>query len=238
VANRPAFRAQAQLPVLLRAFARSTRIDSLFRSQQQAHLAYSVEYTPAVRRDAATVLRYARVTARTDLFRFGERSKTIVIPNLLMARGASVSFVLDTTVYIVEGPQNVANLDPHEIIRSVTYRSSHDPRHAPLQRKANAALDGVRNLPTIGKRITLADFIDENLIDAIALRYREDRRESEAARGMAMERVRAGFVLVPYFIEQLSRYEAQNESLRAYYPRLLEQLDGARELARWRDSIR
>ena len=238
IANRPAFRAHAQLPVLLRAFARTTRVDSMFLAQQAAHLAYSLEYTPAVRREAATVLRYARVAARADLYRFGERGRTIVVPNLLMARGASAMFTLDSTVYIVEGPQNVAVIDPHEIIRATTYRASHDAKHASLQRKATAAFNGARDMPAILKRMTLADYVDENLIHAIALRYREDRRDSESTRATAMERVRAGFFLVPYFVEQLARYEAQGESLRAYYPRLLENLDGAHELARWRDSIR
>ena len=236
-ANRPAFRAHAQLPVLLRAFARSIRLDSIFRAQQTAHLAYSLEYTPVLRREAAMVLRYARITARNDLHRFGERGRTIVIPSLLMARGRSLSYLLDTTVYVVEGPQNFAALDPHQVIRATTYRSSHDAKHATLHRKAVAALDGVRDRAAVMTRMSLADFIDENLSYAIALRYREDRRDSEAVRVMSMERVRAGFVLVPYFVEQLSRYETQNEPLRVYYPRLFEQLDGARELARWRDSI-
>jgi hypothetical protein len=53
-----------------------------------------------------------------------------------------------------------------------------------------------------------------------------------------MEYVRAGLVLVPYFSHQLMLYEGQPEPLRAYFPKLLESLDGARELARWRDSIR
>ena len=83
------------------------------------------------------------------------------------------------------------------------------------------------------QRMAVADFIEENLVSAIALRYREDRRDSEAARATAMERVHAGFVLVPYFLEQLARYETQNGSLRTYYPRLFDQLDGSRQ-TRWR----
>jgi hypothetical protein len=47
---------------------------------------------------------------------------------------------------------------------------------------------------------------------------------------------KAGFVLVPYFCEQLQRYESQTEPLHQYYPKLFEQLDARHETARWRDS--
>jgi hypothetical protein len=236
-ANRPAFRAHAQLPVLLRSFARSVRLDSIYRSQQAAHLAYTLEYTPVMRRDAATVLRYARVTSPTDLHRLGGRGRTIVIPSLLMARGASVSFMLDTTFYIVEGPQNLAAFAPHEIIRAVTYRATHDAKHAALVRKAAAAFDGAKGRTAL-RHASVADFVEANLVAAITLRYREDRRDSDGSGAMAMEYVRAGLVLVPYFSHELIAYEGQSESLRTYFPKLLESLDGARELARWRDSIR
>ena len=236
--NRGAFRAHAQLPVLLRSFVRTIRFDSIYRAQQPAHLAYSVEYTPVVRREGAGVLRYARVATRSELYRVGERGRTIVVPNLLMARGASFTVQLDTMTYVFEGPQNMAAIDPHEMIRAVTYKPTHDAKHAALHRKAIAALSAVKDMPAVARRPALADFIDENLISAIALRYREDRRDSEANRLLAMERVRAGLVLVPYFMEQLARYEAQTEPLRLFYPRLFDQLDGAHEAARWRDSIR
>lgn len=237
VANRAALRAHAQLPALLQSFVRSIRFDSIYKAQQAAHLAYSVEYTPNIRREAAGVLRYARVASRAELYRVGERGRTIVIPSLLMARGASFSVQLDSMTFVVEGPQSMAALDPHEVIRAVTWRLTHDAKNAALHRKATAAFTAMKGMPAVAQRPALADFIDENLIRAIALRYREDRRESEPVRAATMEHVRSGFVLVPYFMEQLAKYESQTAPLRAYYARLFDQLDGARETARWRDSI-
>ena len=87
---------------------------------------------------------------------------------------------------------------------------------------------------------SLSAYIDGNLVRAIELRYRgardDDRRKEVDADAAAA--ARAGLILVPYFAEQLARYEAQADPLRVYYPRLFDRLDAARELARWRDSIR
>jgi hypothetical protein len=238
VANRAAYREHAQLPALLRSFTRSIRFDSIFRAQQTAHLAYSVEYTPVVRREAASALRYARISSRAELYRVGERGRTIIIPNLLMARGTAVARTIDTTTYIVEGPQNFSDFEPREFIRAVTHRLTHDAKHATLHRRGATAFDAAKGRPGVPPRMSLEDYVGENLISAIALRHREDRRDSPGAQMVMMERVREGFLLVPFFVEQLSRYESQSDPLRVFYPRLFEQLDGARELARWRDSIR
>jgi hypothetical protein len=154
-----------------------------------------------------------------------------------MARGASVSFMLDTTLYIVEGPQSMAALAPRQIIRAVTYLPTHDPKNVAFVRKAAAAFDGVKSRTSL-RQAGVADFVEENLIAAITLRYRDDRRDSDGSGAAAMEYIRAGLVLVPYFSQQLMVYEGQPASLRTYFPKLMESLDGARELARWRDSIK
>ncbi len=113
-------------------------------------------------------------------------------------------------------------------------------RFGVLQQKAAPAWAGVKDRPGMAQFASLGAYIDGNLVRAIELRYRgvrdDVRRKEVVAEGAVA--ARAGLILVPYFTEQLARYEAQSDPLRVYYPRLFDRLDGARELARWRDSIR
>lgn len=240
LSKRPPLRSLADLPAMLVAFHRSFPADSLYRSQQLAYRAYILDYQAVVRREAAAAVRYARVQTRSELSGFGEHSRTVVIPNLLMAHGQLFALAIDTTSYIIEGPQRVVAFNPHEFIHAITHRVSYDTaRYGAMQRKATAAHAAVKRRPEMEKYASLTAFLDENLVRAIALRYheiRDDARENELF-AKAVDDARAGMVLVPYFFEQLKAYESQGDPLAAYYPKLLEHLDGAREFARWRDSI-
>ena len=240
LAKLPRFRALTELPALLRALHRVFPVDSVYRTQQLAYKAYITDYTIVMRREVAAAFRYARVRTREELAGVGERRRVVAIPNLLMSFERSYSFALDTTHYTVEGPQAVVGFNPYEFIRAVTAPLSYDAAHyAAVQKRAAAAYTGVQRLSAMDRFATLAAYVDECLVRAIALRYRGVRDEAhrDALFAGAVSDARTGLVLVPYFFERLVKYEDQSDPLRVYYPKLFDGLDGARELARWRDSI-
>ena len=231
------FRSRAGLAAQLRSFGRAFPIDSVYRTQQVAYRAYIADYTAAIRREVTAVLRYARVHDAGELAGSGERGRAVVIPNLLLSYERAYSFVLGGTFYSVEGPQAVVGYNPHEFIHAITNAASYDTaRYAVAQRRAAAAYAGVRTLPAMAEFKSLAAFLDENLVRAVALRSRaavDPAREASATAAAATDALK-GFVLVPYFCEQLKTYEKQSQPLRVYYPHLFEQLDAQRELTRWR----
>ena len=235
------FRELAGLPAQLRAFHRAFPVDSVYRTHLLAYRTYIIDYTTAVRREVAAALRYCRVRERGELAGLGDHGRVVVIPNLLMSHQLSFSFAVDTTFYSVEGPQSVVTFSPHEFIHAATTPLGTDAaRFAALQQKAAPAWAAVQDRSGMSQFASLSAFVDENLVRAIALRYheaRDDARQKEVLT-QAVDAARSGMILVPYFVEQLARYEDQTDPLRAYYPRLFDRLDGPRELARWRDSIR
>lgn len=231
----------AGLPAELRAFQHAFPVDSVYRTHLLAYRTYIVDYTAAVRREVAAALQYCRVRERSELAGADGHGRLVVIPNLLMSYRESFSFAVDTTFYSIEGPQAIVTFSPAEFIHAVTGALTNDTtKFGAIQQKAAPAWAGVKERPGMSQFASLSAYIDGNLVRAIELRYRgardDDRRKEVDADAAAA--ARAGLILVPYFAEQLARYEAQADPLRVYYPRLFDRLDAARELARWRDSIR
>ena len=199
------YRALADLPALLRGFARGLKLDSLYRVHQLAHRATIADYTAAVKREVTAALRYARVKDVGELTGTGDFGHVVVIPSLLVAYDRAFSFVIGDVFYSVEGPQSVAGFNPHEFIHAIV---------APARR------DTVRYSTTQ----------NESLVRAVALRYRvavDPARDSAAVAAAAADSGK-GFTLVPYFYQQLKRYEQQSDPLRTYYPHLFEQLETKR----------
>jgi hypothetical protein len=82
---------------------------------------------------------------------------------------------------------------------------------------------------------TCENFLDENLVKAISLKYLDngDRARSRHLQERMMQEYRSGYTLEAFFYEQLSRYEGSDESLSEYYPTMLKNLDVTSELTRW-----
>jgi hypothetical protein len=223
---------------MLRLFYRTFPLDSVYDADLPAYRAYFVEVSAALHRDVAAALRYARVESAAELAGFGASAHLVVIPNLLMSHDHTFSFVIGDTFYSVDGPRAATTYNPREFIRAVTRAVSFDTlRYGAAQQRALAAYQAVRDLPAVAPYKTLAAFVDENLTRAVLARYRAGDQPNDAmASARAILDAKAGFVLVPYFCDQLRRYESQAEPLHQYYPKLFDQLDARREAARWRDS--
>jgi hypothetical protein len=94
--------------------------------------------------------------------------------------------------------------------------------------------------PDVGDVANLQNFLDENLVRAISLKYRDngDPARSQRLQETMMEEYRSGYTLEPFFYEQLSEYEKSNEPLSEYYPTILRRLNVKYELARWEQTTK
>lgn len=232
------YRALADLPALLRTFARGLPLDSLYRTHQLAFRAVIADYTAEIRREVTAALRYARVRDVGELTGTGEFAHVVVIPSLLVAYDRAFSFVIGDTFYSIQGPQTVPGFNPHEFIHAIVNPVSLDTVHfGAAHKKAMAAYLAVRDT-TARKISSLTQYVEESLVRAVVLRYgvANDPARDSASVAAAASDARKGLVLVPYFCEQLKLFEQQADPLRVYYPKLFEQLDAQRELTRWRDS--
>lgn len=72
--------------------------------------------------------------------------------------------------------------------------------------------------------------VTKSLAHAIQIRMRYEPEEQK--QGRVAHQLRLGFILTPYFYEQLAAYEAQPQSFRRYYDDLVEGIDVRREAAR------
>jgi hypothetical protein len=227
----------ADLHGLLPRFYVQADAPRLYDSVRPAYLQYIRAYKDAIFRETAAALEYCRVTL-ADLTASGERRNPVVIPNLLDSYERASSFILDQRFISVEGPQEHIGYNPHEFLHAVTnpavYAAATDTladRLRPLVQEAVRALGEPES-----RYRTIAAFMDENLVRAVALRYfvpRRPEREAELAAQM-MDEWRSGYILVRFFWEQLSGYEQQPADLRQYYPRMVARLDPEAELRRWR----
>ncbi len=87
---------------------------------------------------------------------------------------------------------------------------------------------------------SLQNFLDENLVRAISLRYLDNGEpvRSWHLRDKMMLEYRSGCVLERFFYNQLGEYEKSREELAAYYPTMLKRLDVTYELSRWKQEAK
>jgi hypothetical protein len=201
VQKNPAYKELSALPELLRTFARGMPLDSLYRVHQLAHQSAAANYSVAVKREVTAVLRYARVKNVGELTGTGDFGHAVVFPSLLVDYDRAFSFVIGDVFYSVEGPQNMANFNPHEFIHAIVAPASKDTA-------------------------TFRPADNESLVRAVALRYgaAADPTHDGTAMTAAMADSSKGFTLVPYFYRQLKKYEQQPEPLRTYYPHLFDEV--------------
>src|SRR5208282_204746 len=181
----------------------------------------------AVLAQVAKVMAYCRTSALSAADS-REAPHAVVIPNLLQSFSRSFGFILNNTFDSIEGPQAKIGYNPHEFVHGLTNSMSYDPRYKALQQ------------PAVGDVANLQNFLDENLVRAISLKYRDngDPARSQRLQETMMEEYRSGYTLEPFFYEQLSEYEKSNEPLSEYYPTILRRLNVKYELARWEQTTK
>ena len=230
------FAALADLPDLLREFSSSTPLDSIYAGVQADYRKYIEDYHAAVVTEVAKVTAYCRVpVSALGNSAGGETPHAVVVPNLLQSFDRAFGFVLGDTFYSIEGPFTKMGYNPHEFVHNITSPMSYDPRLKALQVPAQPLFEIAKKQPDVGDVANLQNFLDENLVRAICLRYLNNGDPARAQRlqQAMMQQYRTGYPLIPFFYEQLAGYEKSPLPLRDYYPRMLKDLRVKDELARW-----
>jgi hypothetical protein len=228
---------------LLPLFYSGADVAGLYDAVRPEYVAYIQAYETEIRRQVVAVLTYCRIREVGTLGAAppGERSRAVVIPNLLDSYEHAFSFELGGRLVSVEGPQARIGYNPHEFVHAVTNPAVYSPatraqedRLRSLLDEANRALGGDSSLSSVEA------FVDENLVRAVSLRYlaggRRDREREERLFRAMDDEYRSGYVLERFFWEQLAAYETSAADLRTYYPTMISHLDAASELKRWRDA--
>jgi hypothetical protein len=239
VSKDPSFAALKDLPALLRELYTSASIEEIYASVRPDYLKYIGDYRAAVLAQVAKVMAYCR-TSVLSAGNGGETPHAVVIPNLLESFSRAFGFVLNDTFHSIEGPQKKIGYTPHEFVHGITNSMSYDPRYKALQEPAAPLFELAKKRPDVGDVANLQNFLDENLVRAISLKYLDngDPARSRHLLETMMQEYRSGYTLEPFFYEQLSGYEKSNEPLSEYYPTMLKQLNVKDELARWEQTTK
>jgi hypothetical protein len=239
VSKEASFAALVDLPVLLRELYTSAPIEEIYAGVRPDYRKYIDEYRAAVLAQVAKVIAYCRVSA-LSASGGGEVPHAVVIPNLLESFSRAFGFVLGDTFDSIEGPQAKIGYNPHEFVHEITNSMSYDPRYKTLQEPAKPLFELAKKQPDVGDVANLQNFLDENLVRAISLKYLDngDPVRSQRLQGTMMEEYRSGYTIELFFYEQLSEYEKSKESLSEYYPTMLRHLDVKSELGRWEQKTK
>jgi len=239
VSKDPSFAALADLPALLRELYTSASIEEIYAGVRPDYLKYIDGYRAAIVAQVVKVMAYCRMSA-LSAGDGGETPHAVVIPNLLESFSRAFGFVLNDTLHSIEGPQPKIGYNPHEFVHGITSSMSYDPRYKSLQEPAEPLFELAKKQPNVGDVANLQNFLDENLVRAISLKYLDsgDPARSQRLQETMMQEYRSGYTLEPFFYEQLSRYEKSNKPLSEYYPTMLRNLNVKDELARWEQTTK
>lgn len=239
VSKEASFAALVDLPMLLRELYTSAPIEEIYAGVRPDYRKYIDEYRAAVLAQVVKVMAYCRTSALSTAGG-GDTPHALVIPNLLLSFSRAFGFVLGDTFYSIEGPQTKIGFNPHEFVHGITNSMSYDPRYKALQEPAAPLFELAKKQPDVGDIANLQNFLDENLVRAISLKYRDngDAKLSQRLQEAMMQEYRSGYRLEPFFYEQLSGYEKSNEPLGEYYPTMLRHLNVKDELARWEQTAK
>jgi len=100
-------------------------------------------------------------------------------------------------------------------------------KHSELVMKNRVLINFVQNAPALPE-VYKQDFLlltTRSLIKAIESRLARGGRRQE----IVDQALREGYILTPYFAEQLPAYEKQQEAMRMYFPELIKPLDLKKE---------
>jgi hypothetical protein len=106
--------------------------------------------------------------------------------------------------------------------------------------KARPVLEALRSTDAEESFRSPAALLDESLVRAVSLRYnlgQASPAEKAAAERDMLQEYRSGYILERYFWEKLADYENSNQTLRQYYPAMLDSLNVLKEIRRWQAEI-
>jgi tetratricopeptide (TPR) repeat protein len=202
-------------------FYREANIEELWKKSQPAFDQVIDRYHEPVSEAILQVNGYLRNQTSGFLGRrFQIYIDLLAAPNQIQARGYADDFFVVITPSPEPQIEDVRNaylsylLDPTAI------------KYSDVIEKKRGLIDYVQNagaLPEIYKTDFLL-LLSKSLIKAIEARLTKGRQQA-----MVDEALREGYILTPYFAEQLPLYEKQQESMRIYFPEMVNAIDLKKE---------
>lgn len=216
-----------ELPQLMATFYREAGIEELWNKAQPAFEQVIGRYHEPVTQALLEVNAYLRNPTRGYLGRrFQVYLDLLAAPNQIQAR----SYGDDYFVVLTPSPQPQVHDVRHGYLHYLL-----DPlalRHGDRLQKKKALLDfalPAQALPEYYKN----DFVllaTESLIKAVESRL--VRGTPARKKGLVDQALREGFILTPFFAEQLPLYEKQEQDMRLYFPEMADAIDLKKEDAR------
>jgi len=240
LAGKGEFNGMERVHGLLREFHRKIPVDRLYGEVEKDYADYIRVYRKAVHAQVLAALTYCRVQNVSELTGPSQGQLCVVIPNLLDSYRRATSFVLEDTLYAVEGPQEKVGYNPHEFLHAVTNPAVYDQSLTATSEKARPVLEALRTVNAEGDFRSPAALLDESLVRALSLRYKYPNatpEERALLEGNMLKEYRSGYVLERYFWEHLADYEKTTETLRQYYPVMLDSLNVLNEIRRWQADV-
>src|ERR1019366_9642122 len=224
---------------LLRELYATAPIEKIYAGVQSDYRTYLDAYRAAIVREVSKVMSYCRTSTLGEVAG-AKVQRAIVLPNLLDSFDNAFGFVLSDTLNSVEGPHRIIGFTPHEFVHSITSSISYNPQYETLQDPARPIFELAKTLPGIDDVESLQNFLDENLVRAISLKYLDDETPALSShhRELMVNEYSSGYILERFFYDQLGDYEKSTLPLSVYYPTMLKRLDAKYELARWKQETK
>lgn len=214
----------AELPELLSRFYREAEIDQIWPKCQPAFEEALARYHEPVLQAVLQVNAYLRNETSGSAGRgFQIYLELLAPPNQIQSRRYA------NQSYIVLTPSAEAHVN--DVRRAYLFYLLEPMvvRQASLLEKGKSLWDYAQGAPGLAEHYK-NDFI--LLATASMVRAVESRLDRQQGAELADAALKEGFVLVPFFVEQLARFEKQEQVMRLYFPDLMKALDVNREAKR------
>ncbi|MDX2154224.1 MAG: tetratricopeptide repeat protein [Bryobacteraceae bacterium] len=218
----PDVRELAGFSELLARFHREVDMDDLWKRAQPAVEEALARYQPSVVKAITEVNAYLRhATSGSEPRRFQIYVDLVGAPNQIHAR----TYAGDYFIVLTPSPQPQA-----DDIRRVYLSFLLDP----MALRNQVEWDKKKGLGDLAQPAPLLpDYLKSDftlLASASLVRAVEARLSPKDRRPELIDRaLREGYILAPYFAEKLPEYETQEQSMRLYYPQLIEGVDLRKE---------
>jgi hypothetical protein len=206
-------------------FHREAGIDELWNQVQPAYEQVIARYHEPVSRAILEVNAYLRNTSSGGYLgrRFQIYLDLMGAPNQIHNRGYESDYVVVITPSPEPQVEEVRHAYLHYVLEPlvIKYKEQLD--------KKKSLIDYAIGAPALDESYK-EDFVlltTESLIKAV-----ESRLAAAGRQEMVTQAVREGFILAPFFSEQLPVYEKQEAAMRLYIPDIIDAIDIRKEVAR------
>lgn len=226
------------LSALLQAFYREAQIEALFEKVRPEYENAIAQNQQAIRDEFKKLFTFLKVQSTEGI---PSGKQVLYIPNLLESYFKALAYEIDGTIYDVEGPQDPWRYTPHEFVHTWTVPLKRTLAFQRFRLRCARIFLAVSELENIrGYYLTVEDFIDECLVRALVLNYRE-QTGGASAKTVSEElekEFKLGFILTKHFYRQLDAYTASGKTFREFAPRLFENFEPQKELEAWQATMK